>query len=196
MGVTGAVVSLVVLGDRVSPRTEPPRKRRCQPRSLERVILYDGPLLIIELVRLVEGTRVNSEFAYVVEERGPTETVAITCRQVQLIGDEVGESSHPFAMTARQPIMGIESRCQRQDLLRGHDRLVDSPVRPSLLDSAGEVPCASRPAGDCQTLGCLVGEDHGHLEQHRQRQRSTGEPLGSKQDDGGYREDGCPPSHQ
>jgi hypothetical protein len=66
--VTGAVVPLVVLGNGACPLPQPTGQRCSQLGPFERMVLHDHPLVVIELVRLVQDMRVNGQLADVVEK--------------------------------------------------------------------------------------------------------------------------------
>ena len=80
--VAGSVPSLVVLGGSRRPGPEPTAQRGEEALRLVRVALEHRPLGCVGLARLVEDLCRYRELPDVVEERGPTQPVAILERQV------------------------------------------------------------------------------------------------------------------
>jgi hypothetical protein len=96
VGVPGSVELLVVLDDRVSPRTQPAGQRSRQSGSLLRVLLHDGPLTRVELGWLVEDVFRDRHFPDVMQKSRPTEPISIMGGQPELVGDEIRQNPHPF----------------------------------------------------------------------------------------------------
>ena len=77
VGVSGAVVFLVVLSDAVSPGSQPPAEWCGETRACQRVALEKQPLDVIGFAGFVENRSGNGEFADVMEKSGPSESVAV-----------------------------------------------------------------------------------------------------------------------
>jgi hypothetical protein len=68
VGITGAVVPLVVLGNSAGPLPQPAGQRGGQLGPFDGMVLHDHPLVVIKFVRLVQNVGVNGQLADVVEK--------------------------------------------------------------------------------------------------------------------------------
>ena len=171
-----AVVALVVLLDREAPWTEPGGQRGNEAAPLQRMSADLLPFVLTELALFVEDVRVHGQLADVVEQRRPAQPVPVGLREVELVGDHVGEGPDPFGVAPRPAVVPAERGRQRQDLLghrRGH-RGAGAGGTDLGLGSALQVPGQARPPGHLQALGGPVGEEHGHLQQCGQGQERAG----------------------
>ena len=170
VGVPSSVELLVMLDDRVSPRTQPVGQRGRESGSLLRVSLHDGPLVRVELGRLVEDVFRDRHFSDVMQKSRPTQPISIMGGQLQLVGDEIGQNPHPFRVTSGQAIMTTEGSGECQDAFRRLRRFVVNPLGMGVFHLAFERLRASGPAGHSHAIWRLVREDERHLEQRRQRE--------------------------
>src|ERR1022692_2567903 len=143
--------------------------------------LYYLPLMVVELAVLVEDVRVYGDLADVVEQGGPAKAVSVCGRKVEFVGNEVGVGTHTFPVTARQTVVRIESRREGQDLLGRHYGLIDVPLCSRFVYAAREVPRRAGSSREGEALRCLIGKDHRHLQEHRQRQGTPGETVGCQE---------------
>ena len=147
------------------------------------------PFLVVQLARFIEDVGVHGQLAHVVEQRRPAQAVPVGLREVELVGDHVGEGPDPLGVAPGLAVVAAKRGGQRQDLLghgQGHRRLGPGGARAG-LGPAFEVPGQARPPGHLHALGGPVGEEHGHLQQGGQRQEAPAQPLGA---DEGYRRRG------
>ena len=84
MGVTGAVVSLVVLGDRLAPLAQPRKQRRDDPLTGLRVATEEPPLPIVGPSGLVEDPAGHAKLADVVQERRPAKPILVVLGEPDL----------------------------------------------------------------------------------------------------------------
>jgi hypothetical protein len=94
--VAGAVPALVMLLDRVGPRSEPGGEGCSDARTTRRVALEDRPLFLCRLLGLVENRRGDVQLADVVQQRRPAKPVAVVLGESQLFSDEVVEGADAF----------------------------------------------------------------------------------------------------
>ena len=104
--------------------------------------------------------------------------------QIELLGDEVGQGTDPFAMTAGEPIVGVERPGQSENPLGGHDGLVFDSSYPRLLHAPTRSRVLPERRATAKRLGARSGKTMVIFEEDGEGQGSTGQPIDQHQDDG------------
>jgi hypothetical protein len=183
----------VVLLNSEAPWTEPGRQGGDEAPALQGMIADELPFLIRELPRLVEDVGVHGQLADVVQERRPAQPVPVGLGEAQLVGDHVGEGSHPFGVPARHPVVAAQRGGQSQDVFGHTHRHRPLAAQPLCFRGTLEVSCKPRPPRHLHPLGGAVGKEHRHLQQRGQGQEPSAHSFEDDEADrrGGQR--GAPP---
>ena len=152
-----AVPALVMLLYGAAPFAQPPDKGLDEPGALERVIAQRLPLRHVQLPGLVEDVGMHRQLADVMEQRRPAQPVPGSLVERELVGDEVGESTHAFGVAPCLAIVEAEAGGHGQH--RGR-RLGGLPVEGARFQPALQVGGAPRPASHGQPVRGPVGEHH------------------------------------
>jgi hypothetical protein len=176
MGVSGAVIALVVLDHCSAPFAEPWEQRRHEPRTLFRVTMEHLPFLDIRLAGLVEQRNWDFELAHVVEESRPAQS-SLPCRiDLQLIGEEVGEDSDPFGMTTGRLVVDAQREHQLDHRLHSLG-VVLAAAGTGRQELLLELSRAASSSGDRKTSRRFVGKEERDVEQCCKGQEAAGSPL-------------------
>ena len=101
----------------------------------------------------------DGELADVMEKRRPTQAVAVSGREAEFVGDEIGEGTDPFGMTAGEAIMGVECTGQGQDLLGGGRWLVVDPLDDQFTGATNKQQTQNAISNDFALVGSFSLED-------------------------------------
>ena len=102
------------------PFTEPVAQRLEQGGTSSRMTSEDFPLFVCWSRRLVEDLRWNFEFADVVQQRTPTQTIQVIIREAHLLPDDIGIGANTFGMTSGERFMFRELDDEVEGLLGSH----------------------------------------------------------------------------
>ena len=177
MGVTGAVVPLVMLGDRLPPLAQPRKQRRDDPLTGLRVATEEAPLPIVRPSGLVEDPAGHAKLADVVQKRRPSKPILIVLGEPDLAGDDVGECAHSLGVPARLAVVGAQRRYEREDLLSGRGRLVAHAAFSRFADPILEHARAARAPCHAEAPRGPVGEHERQLQQHGEGKPATRDAL-------------------
>ena len=145
--ITFPIEPLVVLGDGPGPRTEPLEQRTGDPSALRGMAPDHLPFVLVELPGLVQDPRGHRQLADVVEQRGPSEPVALLRRELHLLGQEVGEDANAFGVAAGAAVVGLERHGQCQDPFSRQGLLFSVWIRVERCKPTPESPDAAGLSG-------------------------------------------------
>ena len=180
--------------DGFRPLTEPACDRSDHAETMDRVLADRVPLVVVEGAVLVQDLPGDLELADVVEECGPAKPVPITLREPQLLCDHVHVGANTLGVSASLAVVAAERRREREDEFRC---LRGGSIASGLDrgDAAFQLRHRTRSAGDPESGGGLVGEEHAHLEERRERKEAPGEAIHDRRRSRGDRDGHDPPEH-
>ena len=193
VGVAHAVPALVVLADRSTPVAQPRQQARDEADALIGVPPDGVPLVVVERAALVQDLGRDGELAEVVDQRGPADPAAVLLRQAHLVGQGVDEGTDALGVAAGALVVQPQQADEDDERLGGAHRLGGEPVRAEPGQLAVEVANAGG-ADAADPGGRAVGEHERELEQDREREHPTGQPVADEQHDAGQDEDQQPPA--
>ncbi|CAB4601538.1 unannotated protein [freshwater metagenome] len=179
----------MVLHHRQHAVTQPTGQRLGQLRTPRRVPLDHRELLLGQLPRLVEDLRRHPQLPDVVDQRRPPQAVELGRAQPHLLTDHLGVRAHPLGVPTRDPVVAAERRHQIEQVFRrGRDARLTAagvPLDPLLQLHVRRAVAERHPVPRRR----LVREHQGEVEQGRERQEATHQPVGEAEDHHRHRAD-------
>jgi hypothetical protein len=160
------------------------------------VVLDLFPLSVVECAGFVQDLWVDRDLSNVVQQCGPTKSIAIDLWQLHLFGDQVGVHSHALTVAARATIMDVESAGEHENLFGGDHGRIAHAVVLRLLYSSSQVPSTSSLAGHGHSFRGLVWKHQRHPQQHCEGKQSARQPIGHGQHDQWCAENDHPPTNR
>lgn len=146
------------------------------------------PFRTRERTGLVEDRGGHEQFANVMEKGAPADLVRLRLREAELVDDQLGKGPRALGVTSGPPVVEVESRGEREDLL-GQGLLAKSVlIRHRPLTKA---PNARAAEGEREPRRRTVGEHEREAKQNGKRQEATPHPL--HEDERDHRGDPCRP---
>src|ERR1022692_4892077 len=105
----------------------------------------------------VHKVRVQRELPDVVQQCGPAQAVPISVRQSEIVGDQLGEFSYTFCVTARLSVVRAETGGKLDDRVGRDNRLGSDSFGTGFLHTSPDAPSARSAQGDVQALGGNAG---------------------------------------
>jgi hypothetical protein len=114
--VPGTIKVLVMLFNGESPLTEPGTERFNHSTALYRMAVENLPLRRRGRSRLIQYVNVDRNLSHIVQQRRPSQPVAVGLRESKFISDEVGVGAYALGVATSASIMGAKSSHHHQNL--------------------------------------------------------------------------------
>jgi hypothetical protein len=128
-----------------------------------------------------------------VQQRGPPEPVTVGGRQVELLGEHVGERANPFGVPARLAVMRRERGDERQDGLSRASRIAVEAVLTSFLYALLQDADVAGLPRELEPRRHVVGEGEREVQQGDEGEQTPRDPLDQRDGEGRGPEDGQQP---
>ena len=165
----------MVFTGRPNPFAQPRSERFEHLGTRGRVVLEQRPLVVGELLDLVQHRRRHGDLADIVQEHTPCQTVPVGVRQAHLLGDQIGVGAHAFRMPSGQSIVPTQPGHEHDGVLGRLGRRSPQPTALELLRTTAHLFDGPGTQRDAEARGRTVGEHQGGSEQGRQRQEPAGQ---------------------
>ena len=79
-----------------TPLPEPRAQRLNHPLALKRVLVENLPLVRRGSARFIQNLDVDGDLSHVMQQRRPSQSIAVGLREPEFVGDEVGVGANTF----------------------------------------------------------------------------------------------------